>query len=95
MRTEQLPRMKKLALVRHGEYDRETGHINSWGREQLNAVGMSLKSVMLPGETNLILSSSCPRAVDSAEIIADILYASFQRFEILWSDRSERPEDLG
>lgn len=66
--------MKRLYAVRHGHYDDDTKELSEFGIEQVKQLAESLfqswpemKSEILP----VILSSELPRALASANIIAE------------------------
>lgn len=61
--------LPEMALVRHGSYDRGTGHLNDVGRRQaaLAATSLFSRHKFLDG---LILTSSAARAVETAERIS-------------------------
>jgi phosphohistidine phosphatase SixA len=78
--------MRKLLIIGHG-YDDSEGNLTQEGRGQMHAAGEKLRQLFDSGkETSLILSSIAPRAVQSAEIIAGILHAPIEKYEVLWSE---------
>jgi hypothetical protein len=83
--------MKYLILVRHGSYDKYDGRISSFGKECIsNLTRNKLKGVVDSNEKTIIISSTAPRALDSAEIISDVLNIEFEENTILWSDAEHR-----
>lgn len=85
--------MSRLAIVRHGD-DGYDGRLNDIGRRQMQALGEKLaESFDQDSEMALVLSSTAPRAVDSAEILAGLLQAPIEKHEVLWSG-GIHPEDL-
>ncbi len=83
--------MKKLILVRHGKYGSDD-KLNASGRKQMDNLSETLKSI-INGESVIILTSTAPRASESAEIISKSLNVPFEEHEILWSDNGH-PEDI-
>lgn len=61
-------------LVRHGDYDRDTGELNNGGLEQSRQAGDILLSRVL-GMEALILTSTAPQTRQTAEILARRLVA--------------------
>lgn len=78
--------MKQLIIVRHGDYKGD-GHLSDQGKKQISQLTFRLKS-LLNGDAVTIMSSTAPRAIDSAEIISNILGKNFEKHEILWSGGS-------
>ncbi|MBW3000096.1 histidine phosphatase family protein [Candidatus Woesearchaeota archaeon] len=77
--------MKHLFVARHGDYgfdDRLTGH----GRQQFENLSKVVKHI-LNGATAYIISSTAPRALDSAEILVVELGLpkEFEKTPYLWS----------
>ncbi len=85
--------MKNLVIVRHAECGNDV-RINAHGREQMQRLFRHLHRLISTG-TILVLASSAPRAVDSAEILvrefdrAD-LDVVFEKHDLLWSDAHHR-----
>lgn len=91
-------KLQTLVIVRHGKYVRlgsseeltiegieETAHIGDLLRKELN----------LNGTKPVILSSTAPRAQQSAEIIADVFSAPFTTHkELSLDDGDSNPYDL-
>ena len=91
--------MKKLIIVRHGAYDFSSERINNYGKAQMCflAENIDFEADMPHLETSAvqIITSSAPRAVDSAETIAGelgISLADIWKDPALWSD-TEHPQD--
>lgn len=81
--------MKKLIVFRHGAYDEKTGRLDEDGREWLVRVAERVKP-HLEGRVR-ILSSTAPRAVDSAEVLAAQLgLEGVEQHLVLWSDNEHR-----
>lgn len=76
--------MKFLIVVRHGEYD-EDYNLDHDGRCQIQGLSEKLKEFVNGNET-LLLSSPAPRAIQSAQIISEILGMPAEEHDILWSD---------
>ena len=83
--------MRHLVIVRHGDYgpDRRISHS---GRAQMLALAQHLKQLVNSGSV-VILSSTAPRAADSAAILGEALRVEVELHDILWSDNSH-PEDI-
>ena len=85
--------MSRLAIVRHGKYGSDY-RLNDQGRAQIQTLAERLnQSFDYEQEIALVLSSIAPRAIDTAEIIAQILQAPVETHELLWSENSH-PENL-
>lgn len=83
--------MDKIAIVRHGYYGTD-GHLSDYGREQMMEIGNKLKRQLTVEEVVLILSSTAPRTVDSAEVLEIILGAKKELHELLWSEAGRRED---
>ena len=83
--------MKKLIVARHGSYG-EDMRISSAGREQMVKLAETLKK-HIDGCKVVMLSSSAPRAADSAEVLAGLINVPFKEYEVLWSDNRHRRND--
>jgi serine/threonine-protein phosphatase PGAM5 len=57
--------MRRLILVRHGQYDLETGHLTALGRRQAASVARALRG----SELSAIHCSTLPRARETAAIL--------------------------
>ncbi len=79
--------VKKLILVRHGHYDYGDGNLTNKGFVQITGLAKKLFDV-LNGSSILMLSSTAPRAVQSAEIISKELGVPFESHDVLWSGSS-------
>ncbi len=78
--------MNYLAVLRHASYGPD-GRINDTGRVQMATVGSKLKRLRDNSAASLVLlSSTAPRALDSADILASILQVDVHAHEVLWSD---------
>jgi phosphohistidine phosphatase SixA len=74
--------MKKIIIIRHGLYSGED--LNEAGKMQMQKLASTLSWVN--PSTTAMLSSSAPRASQSAKILSESLLLSFSEHEILWSD---------
>lgn len=78
---------EKIIIIRHGEYDEDTGRMNYIGRNQMERLIPKIKAY-ISGEANvLFLTSSAPRAEGCARVISDLLDISYEATEYLWSDK--------
>ena len=76
--------MERLVLIRHGSYADEDERINDDGRKQMTLLAERLRE--LNGSSVLLLSSTAPRALDSAEVLSGLLEIPIEEHAILWSD---------
>lgn len=76
--------MKKLILVRHGEYDKQK-QLSLAGKQQIRDLCVRLQP-HIAGHSVIILSSTAPRAIQSAHVMAEILSAPVEPYPILWVD---------
>ena len=87
--------MKKLIVCRHGNYG-DDKRLDASGREQMRQLASQLR-LHLSGCAVRVLSSTAPRAVDSAETLIRALaldgLSDFELHPVLWSDE-ERRENL-
>lgn len=58
-----------VVLVRHGRYDRDTGNLTAQGRGDILRTCNRLAGLAL-GDSLLIMSSTAPRAEESAELLS-------------------------
>lgn len=78
--------MKKLIIVRHGDYDRNTsGKLTLWGRDKIRALSKKI-GVICKGLSVRILASTSPRGVDTARIIGKSLKTEVEPREVFWSE---------
>lgn len=63
--------MKRLILVRHGDYGNDK-HLNLTGRNQMINLAFKIRGI-IEGTTALILSSPVTRARESAEVLTELL----------------------
>lgn len=77
--------MKYLFIARHGSYGNDN-RLNDHGHKQMEVLGGSIKEI-LNGASAYILSSTAPRAIDSAEVLAVQLELpkEFEKTEDLWT----------
>jgi len=92
MTGEKVREMSNLVIVRHGEYGRDM-RLNAKGRDQMYNMAEILQGVLARKNTAHILSSTAPRALDSAKILSEIQNVPIEEHELLWSE-SGHPEDL-
>ncbi len=84
--------MKKMIIVRHGEYDSNL-NLSEYGVCQMKDLVKMIARIAGEGVVR-ILSSSAVRAAQSANVLASGLTKGvFEKCERLWSDR-DHPEDL-
>ncbi len=86
--------MKYLILVRHGEYD-GCCHLTNNGRKQVKDLTKKLKRFIHHGSSLAILTSTAPRATESAEIIGSIFKTNYKQYELLWSEQFQPPDMKG
>jgi len=79
--------MKTIIIVRHGEYETREGiyRLSESGHEQMKQLGEEIAS-QLNGQSVALLSSTAPRALDSSEVLGELLGVIPQEHELLWSD---------
>lgn len=76
----------ELIVVRHGNYNRGgKEELNEEGRSSIKQLTNRLKS-LIQGKKTIILSSTIPRAFESATIIGEGLGVDIEGYDILWSD---------
>ncbi|MDA3840663.1 MAG: phosphoglycerate mutase family protein [Patescibacteria group bacterium] len=80
--------MKKLIIVRHGHYD-DNLRLSNHGKTQMNELAKKVQA-NLNGASALILSSSAPRASDSATAMNEVLKVDLMEHEEFWDDISHR-----
>ncbi len=83
--------MKHLIVARHGDYD-STLHLDDTGRGQMLGLYDQLKQYT-DGQRVALLSSTAPRASESATVLAQLLGVDVQLFEVFWSD-GNHAEDM-
>lgn len=83
--------MKYLAIIRHGDYARG-GRLSDKGRQQMAEIAEKLKPFS-SGIRTQIITSTASRAVESAQIIGEILLVPVKKEEVLWSEK-DHPEDF-
>ena len=78
--------MKHLFVIRHGDYDWED--LSDYGKKQIERIAKDMKAIV--GEIHnghYLLSSTAPRAEQSAQIIAKAFgLEAFDKDERLWTD---------
>lgn len=82
--------MKKLIIARHGAYGDDL-NLSPFGQQQMMSLAKQIKG-HINGDRVVILSSTAPRAQQSAEILAQHLGVIHQLHDLLWSD-SDHPHD--
>lgn len=70
--------MKHLFIARHGECDGLTGRINPCGHQQIEKLGHCIKDILGKSPAHIV-SSTIPAALDSSDVLKDIL--GLQDFE--------------
>jgi phosphohistidine phosphatase SixA len=78
-------RMKKLFIIRHGRYGHD-GRLNEAGVEQMHDIAEKLKLLIKAQEKVIMITSTAPRALDSAEVLSQDLGIPYQKDELFWSD---------
>ena len=78
--------MKKLFVIRHGDYN-DSLRLSELGKEQMTQVSEKILT-RLNGHSMLMLSSTAPRAIDSANAISKVLLIDYEEHEMLWDDDS-------
>lgn len=71
---------EKIAVVRHCDYDDETGHLTKSGIHQVKKLAPKIRDFLggehvTPGRS-LVLTSEVPRACETGAIIAEVLHLS-------------------
>jgi phosphohistidine phosphatase SixA len=79
-------RLNKFAVIRHADYSFATGRITPDGIQQMRDLLQPLWSYIGRDPDVIIVSSSAPRAKDSAQIISKELEIPYFVFDELWSD---------
>ncbi|MDD5357371.1 MAG: histidine phosphatase family protein [Candidatus Pacebacteria bacterium] len=80
--------MKILAVVRHGEYEKRDGdyRLSDYGKRQIAALAGQIKTSLVNGGGKpRMLSSTAPRALDSARVMSEVLGVPFEEHPVLWS----------
>jgi len=84
--------VERFAVLRHGDFDVNTGRMSSFGRMQMEKLGDSLPRFALHRRVRLILSDA-PRATDGREVLVERLRRLNVNLEVdppyhaLWTDR--------
>ncbi len=78
--------MKKLIVIRHGDYN-DAHRLSELGKKQMTQIGEKIMT-RLNGHSMLMLSSTAPRAIDSANAVGKVLQINHEEHEILWDDNS-------
>jgi broad specificity phosphatase PhoE len=80
--------MRKLILVRHGQYDYETGNLTALGQRQARTVAKALRGV----ELSAIHCSTMPRARQTAAILKKALRSRLKvRFSPMLREKLPTP----
>jgi phosphohistidine phosphatase SixA len=83
----ELPRrMGKLAIVRHGKDDMRTEVLTPEGRAKVERLAATLAGHFESLQDRIILTSTAPRALQSAAILKEQLGAQVEESEVLWRD---------
>lgn len=82
-------------ILRHGAYDPETMRLNANGKTQIRRLAGLLKPAT-KGRPVRILTSTAPRALDSAMVLAEALgrLLTLEEHATLWSDNSHPQNDV-
>lgn len=83
--------MKKLIVIRHGEYDEATGHLSEKGRVDVQRLVEKLSPV-IGDSTVRIFTSPATRAVETAEIFADMRGGLVEQHPILCPEKGKDPD---
>lgn len=75
--------VRQLLIIRHGDYN-GLDRLSPTGARQITDLSEKIAREV-DGGSLLILSSSAPRASDSAKIIAERLRVPFEEHDVLWS----------
>ncbi|KKQ51141.1 MAG: Protein containing Phosphoglycerate mutase // Nucleotidyltransferase [Parcubacteria group bacterium GW2011_GWD2_38_11] len=79
--------LKKLIIIRHGMYGFDD-RLNERGRQQMEELSKKINP-LLEGEGTLLISSTAPRALDSADVLEEKLFFELREdLELFWSDNS-------
>ncbi len=82
--------MKKIVVIRHGQYDVVSGNLTKQGEGQIENLARSLRQKLL-GKT-FILTSPAPRTRQTANLLGELLHAEIQEQPILWSGGDAPPQ---
>lgn len=77
--------MKLLVVARHGQYDHAL-RLSTFGRQQIEALAEALKARINGQQKVVLLTSAAPRALDSAQVLAEELGIEPEEHQVLWSD---------
>lgn len=84
--------MRHLFSCRHGNYNEFTDRLNSDGEAQIRLLAESISIII--NDIPYLVSSTAPRAIDSAKILAEYFnLKSFDRETYLWCG-SDAPEEF-
>lgn len=84
--------MKYLFVVRHGIYGSDN-RLNARGKEQMRILGEAMKG-KLNGSSIHLVSSTAPRALDSSEVLREVLgVGEVEEIPYLWSG-GDCPRDV-
>jgi phosphohistidine phosphatase SixA len=84
--------LKKLFIIRHGNYGPDE-RLNATGVSQMENLVPILKSHITEHEKVIILSSSAPRAEDSAKVISKGMGIAFEKHSEFWSDEKHHQDN--
>lgn len=77
--------MEKLIIVRHGDYDKDSGHLSDKGSADIKGVAVRIKALVRDSSA-LILSSPAFKAAESALILSDVLNVAIVMHDDLFSE---------
>ncbi len=81
--------MKKLIIMRHGDYNNYDYRLSKYGKKQMVQTAKIIHSVS--NEYSIfILTSTAPRAIDSAKAINEVLQVGYEEHDELWDDDSHQ-----
>lgn len=86
--------MKTLVVARHGAYTYRDGeyHLSDFGRDQIELLAGALETT-INGQSVALLTSTAPRAKESAEVLGKKIDVEPQEHELLRSEGG-RPMDI-
>ena len=71
-----IPSVKKLIIVRHGNYDGSNGHLSESGQRQIRDLAIKLRPFM-QSRKKVMIASPMRRTVQTAEILEDVFRIKF------------------
>ena len=84
--------MENLFVIRHGNYSKENGNLTSFGQDQIGILTNKIKNLSL-GTNAVIITSTAPRALQTSDIIRNILsIPDIVREPFIWSHPDDAPQ---